>query len=119
MGMVQSIGTASDHILEMLVAGLEVEFGRGAGEALAHRFLAAEECDFLWDARCGERWLGTYYKLEDEAAELERVAIWGRLDGNWFMGILLVDGEGMPRDTLAHHICTARNSAYQAMVDAR
>lgn len=34
MGMVQSIGTASDHILETLAAGLELEFGHGAGEAL-------------------------------------------------------------------------------------
>ena len=46
MGMYQSIGTASDRVMATLMAGLELEFGRGAGEALAHRFLEAEETDF-------------------------------------------------------------------------
>src|SRR3546814_19365376 len=57
MSMYQSIGTASDRVMEAPVAGLELEFGRGAGEALAHRFLEAEEADFRWDARVEERWI--------------------------------------------------------------
>jgi hypothetical protein len=81
MGMCQSIGTASDRVMAMLMAGLEIEFGRGAGEALAHRFLEAEETDFLWDARIEERWLGSYESIDDDDLELDRIAICGRLDG--------------------------------------
>src|SRR3546814_19352214 len=36
---------------------LEIEFGHGVGEALAHRFLEAEETEFLWD-RSEERRVG-------------------------------------------------------------
>lgn len=98
MSMYRSIGTASanvvDRVMEALVTGLELEFGRGAGDALAHRFLAAEEVDFRWDARTEERWLGAYESAEDEDFELDRIAIWGRLDGKWFCATMLVDGNG-------------------------
>ena len=60
MSMYQSIETALDRVMAALVAGLELEFGRGAGEALAHRFLEAEEADFCWGARVEERWIGAY-----------------------------------------------------------
>ena len=49
-----------------LISGLEIEFGRGVGEALAHRFLEAEDVDFNWDARLEERWIGAYESLDDE-----------------------------------------------------
>src|SRR3546814_2215209 len=78
MDMSQSIGTASNRVMEALVAGLELEFGSGAGEALAHRFLDAEETNFRWDARVEERWLGAHGGLDDEDLELDRVAICGR-----------------------------------------
>jgi len=94
MDMSQSIGTASDRVLETLKAGLEIEFGRGAGEALAHRFLEAEETDFRWDARVEERWIGSYDSADDGEFELDRVAICGRLDGKWFCATMLVDGDG-------------------------
>src|SRR3546814_16581425 len=94
MGMVQSIGTASDRVLETLKAGLEIEFGPGAGEALAHRFLEAEEIDFRWGARIEERWIGTYVSVDDEDAELDRIAICGRFDGKWLCATMLVDGDG-------------------------
>ena len=71
----QSIDAASDRILAALVAGLEIEFGRGAGMALAQRFLDAEEVDFLWDARRDERWIGTYESMDDDDIELDRIAI--------------------------------------------
>jgi hypothetical protein len=48
-----------------LISGLELEFGRGAAEGLAQRFLAAEECDLHWDARVEERWIGAYESAED------------------------------------------------------
>ena len=94
MTMFQPVGAASDRVLATLVAGLEVEFGRGAGEALAERFLEAEETDFLWDARVSERWLGAYESIDEEDFELDRVAIVGRLDGRWFVAVSIVDGDG-------------------------
>ncbi|WP_245942020.1 hypothetical protein [Sphingomonas gilva] len=48
-----SIEAASDRVMAALVAGLEIEFGSGAGRVLAKRFLEAEEADFNWDARVG------------------------------------------------------------------
>ena len=94
MGMFQSIGTASDHFLETLVAGLELEFGHGAGEALAHRFLEAEEADFRWDVRVEERWISAYESIDDTEFELDRIAICGQFDGQWFCATMLVDGDG-------------------------
>jgi len=38
-----------------LKAGLAIEFGSIAGEALAQRFLSAECPEFRWDARIEER----------------------------------------------------------------
>src|SRR3546814_13362687 len=64
MSMYESIGTASANVvyrvMKALVAGLELEFGRGAGKALAGRFLEAEEVDFRWEARVEGRGLGAY-----------------------------------------------------------
>jgi len=118
MGMYQSIGTASDRVMATLMAGLEVEFGRGAGEALAHRFLEAEESDFLWDARIEERWLGSYESIDDDDLELDRIAICGRLDGRWFASVMLVDGDGMAHGTMGKRFCRSRKSAHEAIVDA-
>jgi len=61
---------------------------------LAHRFLEAEEVDFHWDARVEERWIGTYESIDDEDIELDRVRIFGRLDGKWFVAVMIVDGDG-------------------------
>lgn len=95
MAVIQPISVASDRVMAALVAGLELEFGRGAGEALAARFLEAEEVDFRWDARVHERWLGSYHTLDgDDEVELDRVRIMGRLDGKWFVATMIVDGEG-------------------------
>lgn len=94
MSMIHHIGVASDRVMAALISGLEIEFGRGAGEALAHRFLDAEEVDVSWDARLQERWIGAYDSADDVEIELERIAILGRLDGRWFVAMMIVDGEG-------------------------
>jgi hypothetical protein len=94
MSMMQNIGAASDRVMAALASGLELEFGRGAGEALAQRFLEAEEVDFHWDARVEERWIGAYESADDEDFELDRVRIFGRLDGQWFVAVMIVDGDG-------------------------
>jgi hypothetical protein len=118
MGMYQSIGTAWDRVMATLMAGLEIEFGSGAGEALAHRFLEAEETDFLWDARIEERWLGSYESVDEDDLELDRIAICGRLDGRWFAGVMLVDGDGMAHGMIGRRFCRSRRSAHEAMIDA-
>ncbi len=118
MGVYQSIGTASDQVIAALAAGLEIEFGRGAGEALAHRFVEAEDTDFHWDARVQERWLGSYQGVEDTDLELDRIAICGRLDDRWFMGVMLVDGDGNPHAMTAKRFCRSLAKAREAMADA-
>jgi hypothetical protein len=123
MGMYRSIGTGSekvtDSVVAALMAGLEHEFGRGAGEALAHRFIDAEETDFLWDARLEERWLGAYESMDGGYLELERIAICGRLDDRWFAGVMIVDGDGNAHGMTARRYCDGRDSARAAMADAR
>ncbi|MGN6374230.1 MAG: hypothetical protein ACTHMG_01610 [Sphingomonas sp.] len=119
MGMVQSVGEASDRVIATLLAGLEIEFGRAAGEALAQRFLEAEESDFLWEARVEERWLGSYEGIDEDDLALDRIAIYGRLDGRWFASVMLVDGDGRAHGTLGKRPCRSRGSAQQAMTDAR
>jgi hypothetical protein len=118
MDMAQSSGTASDCVLATLVAGLEIEFGRGAGEALAHRFLEAEDTDFCWDVRSAERWLGAYWSANDQDIELDRIAICGRLDGRWFMSVMLVDGDGNPRGMLGWRFFRSGKQAREALAIA-
>ncbi|WP_235589467.1 MULTISPECIES: hypothetical protein [Sphingobium] len=118
MGIYQSIGTASDHIMAMLVAGLEIEFGQGAGEALAHRFVEAEETDFLWDARIEERWIGFYKSIDDDDLELDRIAIYGRLDGRWFCATMIVDGDGQAHGMMGCRQFRSLAKARDAMLHA-
>ncbi len=114
MAMVQSIGGACDRVMTALVAGLEIEFGRGVGEALAQRFLDAEQSDFLWDARVLERWLGSYEGLDDDDDQLNRVAIFGRLDGLWFAGVSIVDGDGNAQGLIARRSFEHEEEALEA-----
>ena len=118
MGMVQSIGTASDHVLDTLIGGLELEFGRGAGEALAHRFLEAEEADFRWDVRVEERWIGAYESIDETEFELGRIAICGQLEGQWFCATMLVDGDGRVHSMMGCRQCGSLVRAREAMLHA-
>ena len=122
MSMYQSIGTAAatatDRVMEALVAGLEMKFGRGAVEALARRFLEAEEADSRWDARVDERWIGAYKSLDDEDLELDRVAICGRLDGRWFCATMLVDGDGEAHGKMGYREFRSQATARDAMLHA-
>lgn len=114
MTMFQTIGAASDRVMATLVAGLEIEFGRGAGEALAARFLEAEESDFLWDARVSERWLGAYESVDEADFELDRVAIVGRLDGRWFVAVSIVDGDGNAQGLMGRRSFRSERQAREA-----
>ncbi|MCW3835042.1 hypothetical protein ACFQ1E_01710 [Sphingomonas canadensis] len=103
-----------------LVSGLEIEFGREVGEALARRFLDAEEADFHWDARVSERWLGSYDRGDcEEEIELDRVAIFGRFDGEWFVAVCIVDGDGCPHGLMGLRTFRSERAARRAYADAR
>lgn len=118
MGMFQPISLASDRVMVALVSGLEIEFGHGAGEALAHRFLEAEETEFLWEARDLERWIGAYESTDEGEIDLDRVRIFGRLDGKWFVAVLIVDGDGNPHGLMGKREFGRRKQALAAFADA-
>ena len=116
---IQSIGAASERVMAALVSGLALEFGREVGEALAQRFLDAEEADFHWDARVSERWLGTYDAADDDAIELDRMAIFGRFDGEWFVAVCIVDGDGCPHGLMGRRTFRSERAAKCAYANAR
>lgn len=89
---VLAIGKTSDHVFERIVSGLEASFGRSAAEGLARQFIEAEGVDFFWEARLAERWIGTYERLDEDADEaLDRVAVFGLLDGLFYVAVVLLD----------------------------
>ncbi len=120
MAYLQSISVASERVMAALVAGLELEFGRGAGEALAHRFLEAEEVDFHWEARVQERWIGSYAGDFNDGIELELDRVWvvGRLDGRWFVAVMIIDGDGNAHEMMGKRRFGRRGDALRAFVDA-
>lgn len=119
MAEVQHIGAASDRVMAALVAGLEIEFGHEAGAALAARFLAAEGPEFHWEARVSERWLGAYESVSEEDLELDRVAICGRLDGDWFAATCIVDGDGIAHGMIGLRTFRTERQARRAFAHAR
>ncbi|WP_454882617.1 hypothetical protein [Sphingomonas oryzagri] len=114
-GMTIIRGTTTDAV-SALIAGLEREFGSDAGRALADRFLAAEDTDFCWEARVEERFLGGYDSIDEEEFELDRVAIIGQLDGAWFTGICIVDGEGHAHGMISQRHFGSAKAARRAWV---
>lgn len=118
MAQVQSISAVADRVIAALVSGLELEFGRDAGEALAHRFLEAEEVEFHWDARVQERWIGAYWSGADDGLELDRVRILGRLDGRWFVAVMIVDGDGNAHGMMGKRLFGSASGARKAFSDA-
>lgn len=118
MTMFQAVSVAADRVMAALVSGLEIEFGRGAGEALAHRFLEAEEIDFLWDARSMDRWIGTYESGDEDEIDLDRVRIFGFLDGKWFVAVMIIDGDGNLHGLIGKRQFGRRKQALAAFADA-
>jgi hypothetical protein len=118
MTLFQPISAAADRVMSALVAGLEIEFGRGAGEGLAQQFLAAEETDFRWEGRVAERWLGAYDSSDDDDFWLDRVAICGRLEAKWFAATMIVDGDGNAHGMLGCREFSTWKAASEAMAKA-
>ena len=115
---VQPISAEADRVISALAAGLDLEFGRGAGEALAHRFMAAEDVEFHWDARVQERWIGSYEGSDEGDLGLDRVRILGRLDGDWFVTVMIVDGDGDAHGMVGRRAFKRRGDAVRAFADA-
>ncbi|WP_198351250.1 hypothetical protein [Flavisphingomonas formosensis] len=118
MGMFQPISVASDRVMAALISGLEIEFGHDVADALAQRFLGAEESDFLWDAREMERWIGAYESIDEDEIDLDGVRICGRLDGKWFVAVVIVDGDGNPHGLMGKRTFGLRKAALAAFADA-
>jgi hypothetical protein len=119
MTIFQPVSAASDRVMAALVAGLELEFGSRAARGLAARFVAAEEADFVWDARDCERWLSTYEGAGDDDLELDRVAVMGRLGGRWIVAVCIVDGEGMAHGMTGKRTFGSAKSARAAFAAQR
>jgi hypothetical protein len=109
----QSAGAVADRVIETLVAGLEIEFGRGADAALAALYLEAEECDFVWEARIAERWLGAY-QTGDDGEDFDRIAVIGQLQGGWFIAQIIIDGEGQAQGLLGRRNYESETAARDA-----
>src|SRR3546814_19957848 len=84
MTMTQPESAVSDRVMTALIAGLEIEFGRGAGAGLARSILSAEDADFRLGSRVSERWLGSCGRDAAEGTVPDRVWIWGCLVASCF-----------------------------------
>lgn len=115
MNMICTIGRSCDARIEALRA----EFGA----VLAERIIEAEAVDFLWEARVGERYLGQQIGFDfagaDASEELSRVAILSVLDGRWYAGMCLVNGEGMAVELLWKRQFQSRGEAELELLRAR
>jgi hypothetical protein len=118
MNMMTMMGRGCD----VAVDALRAEFGA----VLAERIIEAEALDFLWDARVRERYLGQHFGSgfddndDDEASqEFSRVAILSMLDGSWYAGMCLVDGEGVAVELLWKRQYGCRAEAEFKLLGAR
>ncbi len=115
MNMISMIGRSCDAAVDQLRA----EFGA----ILAERIIEAEALDFLWEARVRERYLGQHIgwnsDYEDASPELSRVAIISALDGRWYIGTCLVDGEGAAVELLGKLQCQSVREAKFELLRAR
>ena len=118
IAQVLTLSDAANRVMASLISGLEIEFGRQAGAALAARFLKAEEVDFHWDARLQERWLGSYPGGDEAEFELDRVRVLGRIDGRWFVAVMVVDGDGNAHGMLGKRSFRTAKRARAAFADA-
>ena len=109
---------ASGRVLNRLATGCESAVRRDSGAGIDRNILAAEEADFHWDARLSERWLGAYGSADDDDIDLDRVAIVGRIDGQWFAATSIIDGDGMPRAMTNRRAFDTKNEAERAFEHA-
>lgn len=115
-----AISGAADRVFDRLVSGLESAFGRSAAEGFARHFIEAEGADFYWEARLRERWIGTYEGLDEDAdAVLDRVAVFGFLDGLFYVAVVLLDAIDGVEALLGLRQFTRRDEAERAFESMR
>ena len=119
MTMFQTLGMASAQVLNSLETGYKIAERRTAGETIDRQILISGEADFHWDVRLSERWVGAYYSADEDEIELDRVAIFGRIDGRWFAATSIIDGDGMPHGIANRRIFDTRQEAERAFKHAR
>jgi len=119
MTMYQTIGMASGRVLNRLATGCESAVQRDFDAGIGRHILAAEEADFHWDARLNDRWLGAYWSADDDDIELDRVAIFGRIDDQWFAATAIIDGSGMPHAMANRRTFDTRQEAERVFENAR
>ena len=115
----QTIGMASDRVLHRLATVGEIEARCTLGDGIDRHILAGGEADFYWDARLSERWLGAYWSADEDTIDLDRVAIVGRLDGQWCAATSIIDGDGMPRAMTNRRAFDTKHEAERASKHAR
>ena len=102
-----------------LVDALKAELGG----VLASRILEAEAADFLWESRLRERYLGQHVDAFNHdgmsSNDVSRIAFLSFLDGRWYPGICLVDGEGSAIELLWKRTFRSREEAEIAFVETR
>lgn len=75
-----------------LVRDLSDEFGDEGINAVAERFIAAEQADFYWDGRIAEMPLPPRREaFDDDDATCQRVAILGFFRSRYYVATCLVD----------------------------
>ncbi len=84
------------------------------GQIAACTFGDFDDVDLHWAARREERYLGLYESLDEDDGELARVAILGRIEGQWFVATCLVDGEGGIQDLIGRRPFGSYQAADQA-----
>ena len=113
------VSTIQVRRCDVVVDALKAELGG----VLASRIIEAEAADFLWDARVRERYLGQHVDAFNHdgmsSNDVSRIAFLSFLDGRWYAGICLVDGEGSALALLWKRRFQSREEAQIAFVQAR
>ena len=113
----QPICAVADRVVSALAARLGIEFGRGTGEALAHRFRGGGcrvslECE-------GRGALDRDLRSQRRGRIRARLgAVLGRLDGDWFVAVVIIDGYGNAHGMMGLRNFRRLRDAIRAFADA-
>jgi hypothetical protein len=97
-----------------LLVSLQMEFEGAADAHLAREIVAAEELDFLWEARIATRRIGTIELLDDSSVEAHIWQLIGCLDSRWFVAKVGADEDDRACDLLEVRRFDSAWDAYEA-----
>ena len=109
-----SIEAAAHDPFPGLLASLQLEFEGAADAHLAHEIVAAEELDFLWDARVATRSIGSVEPLDGEPGDAQVCQLIGCLEGRWFVAKAALGEGGRACDLLEVRRFAGAWDAYEA-----